>query len=128
MINREKKDVPAFVVEDRGYSATAWYVEDIAESKGDAVIEIRGPDAQVVREFLFPAYKIWNIAAHFKDIVDSELAKNTDGYRYPPRVLVRHSVAGSGVDLASICNFETIEEANKERDLIAAIVNSFRHD
>jgi len=27
-------------------------------------------DEKPFREFLFPAYKIWNIAAHIRDIVD----------------------------------------------------------
>ena len=26
-------------------------------------------DGEQIRQFLFPAYKIWNIAAHFEDIV-----------------------------------------------------------
>ena len=32
------------------------------------------------RRFLFPAYKIWNIAAHFGDIVTSEIDGNMAGY------------------------------------------------
>lgn len=58
--------------EDRGYVAEAWDAPH-----GDALIRIlRGQE--VVREFLFPAYEVWNIGAHFSDIVDSEIAKNTD--------------------------------------------------
>lgn len=29
---------------------------------------------------MFPAYKVWNIAAHFKDIVDGEIEQSTRGY------------------------------------------------
>ena len=62
--------------EERGYVARAW---DLPDSKGDALIQISKGDS-VVREFLFPAYKVWNIAAHLPDIVDSELAKDCSGY------------------------------------------------
>ena len=62
--------------EERGYVARAW---DLPDSKGDALIQITKGDS-VVREFLFPAYKVWNIAAHLPDIVDSELAKDCSGY------------------------------------------------
>jgi len=37
-------------------------------------------DGQPHRSFTFPAYKIWNIAAHFRDIVDGEIEKSTSGY------------------------------------------------
>ena len=30
----------------------------------------------MIRSFIFPAYKIYNIAAHFSDVVDGELSKN----------------------------------------------------
>ena len=62
--------------EERGYVARAW---DLPDSKGDALIQIAKGDS-VVREFLFPSYKAWNIAAHLPDIVDSELAKDCAGY------------------------------------------------
>jgi hypothetical protein len=62
--------------EERGYVASAW---DLPDSKGDAFIQITKGDS-VVREFLFPAYKVWNIAAHLPDIVDSELSNNCAGY------------------------------------------------
>lgn len=59
---------------DRGFHVKASYLK---EPKGDALIEIF-KDGQPLRWFLFPAYK--NIAAHFGDIVDSELAGNKVGY------------------------------------------------
>lgn len=61
---------------DRGFSAKASY---LVHPKGDALIEIF-LDGEKLRWFLFPAYKIWNIAAHFSDIVDSEIAGNKIGY------------------------------------------------
>lgn len=75
----KEKEQPIFDITDRGFNVKAWYIEDTETEKGDALIEIRKDD-KLLREFLFPAYKIYNIAAHFKDIVDSELAKNTNGY------------------------------------------------
>lgn len=63
--------------DDRGYTVKASYVKE--PNAGDALIEIF-KDGKGIRRFLFPAYKIWNIAAHFTDIVDSEIAQNTDGY------------------------------------------------
>ncbi len=81
MPEREKeKEQPVFSIEDRGYEAKAWYLKNTAESKGDALIEI-SLKGEVIRRFLFPAYKIWNIQAHFSDIVDGELAKSNSGYR-----------------------------------------------
>ena len=65
---------------DRGYTAMAWRLEDTEVSKGDALIEIFKDD-KIVREFLLPAYKVWNIPAHFRDIVDGEIAKHDGGIR-----------------------------------------------
>jgi hypothetical protein len=61
---------------DRGYQAKTFY---LIEPQGDALVEIYH-DGKLLRLFLFPAYKIWNIAAHFKDIVDSEIAGDRGGY------------------------------------------------
>ena len=60
-----------------GYSVKASYLKD--PHGRDALVEIF-KDGQPLREFIFPAYKVWNIAAHFTDIVDSEVAKTTTGY------------------------------------------------
>lgn len=62
---------------DRGYSVRASYLKE--PHAGDAIIEIF-KDGKLIRRFLFPAYKIWNISAHFKDIVDGEIEKSTRGY------------------------------------------------
>ena len=61
---------------DRGYAVRATYLK---EPRGDALVEIF-KDGDLLRKFLFPAYKVWNIAAHFRDIVDGELEKSGHGY------------------------------------------------
>ena len=61
----------------RGYWVRASYL--IKPHSGDSLIEIFKED-KMVRRFIFPAYKIYNIGAHFSDIVDSEIDKNTNGY------------------------------------------------
>lgn len=72
----KEKEEPAFDLTDRGYRVRAFY---LTEPKGDALIEIE-KDSKNLRRFFFPAYKIWNIAAHFGDIVDGEIEKSTSGY------------------------------------------------
>lgn len=62
---------------DRGYTAKAWEIKD--DAQGESLIEIC-KDNNIVRSFKFPSYKIWNISAHLSDIVDSEIANNTNGY------------------------------------------------
>lgn len=75
-MNREReKEKPEFDIDDRDFNVKAWYLKDTEESKGDALIEVKYKD-KLIRQFLFPAYKIWNIAAHFSDIVDGELSKD----------------------------------------------------
>ena len=61
---------------DRGFTVKAFYLE---QPKGDALVEIYR-DGEPYRRFLFPAYKIWNIAAHFSDIVTGEIEGNFSGY------------------------------------------------
>lgn len=63
---------------DRGYTIRASYLEK--PNGGDALIEIM-KDGQHLRRFLFPAYKIYNLQAHFRDIVDGEIANSASGYR-----------------------------------------------
>lgn len=62
---------------DRGYTVRADYCKSPA---GDALVQIF-KDGELVRRFLFPAYKVFNIAAHFSDIVSSEIEKNEAGYQ-----------------------------------------------
>lgn len=61
----------------RGFTVKAFYLQ--APNDGDALVEIH-KDGKPYRRFLFPAYKIWNIAAHFTDIVDGEINGNYSGY------------------------------------------------
>ena len=76
----ENPKKPEFEVTDRGYMARAFYLKNTETSKDDALIQI-SKDGKLIREFLFPAYKVWNIAAHFSDIVDSEINSDDQGYR-----------------------------------------------
>lgn len=46
----------------------------------DARIELIR-DGNLYKEFLYPAYKIFNISAHFEDIVDGILNGNDSGFR-----------------------------------------------
>lgn len=62
---------------DRGYTVKAYYLKQ--PNNGDALIEVF-KDGNSLRKFTFPAYKIWNIAAHFSDIVDGEIENSTIGY------------------------------------------------
>lgn len=59
---------------DRGYTARASYLK---EPRDEALVEIF-KDGTFVRSFHFPAYKIWNIAAHFSDLVDSEIEQSAE--------------------------------------------------
>lgn len=72
----KEKEEAVFDINDRGFNVKAFY---LSEPKGEALIVVT-KDEKPFREFLFPAYKIWNIAAHFQDIVDGELEKSTSGY------------------------------------------------
>lgn len=63
---------------DRGYTMKVSYLKP--PKNGDALVEVMN-DGVVVREFLFPAYKIYNLQAHFSQIIDSEIQNNDDGYR-----------------------------------------------
>ncbi len=62
------KDKIAFDIEqklEKNYRFIATY---LIEPKGEALIEIYR-DEKLIKEFLFPAYKIWNIAAHAEYII-----------------------------------------------------------
>ena len=61
---------------DRGFVFKAWKTD----SKGDALIEV-DRDGKIIRSFVFPTYKVWNIAAHASDIIESELNNDINGYR-----------------------------------------------
>lgn len=61
----------------KGFTIRATYLH---EPKGDALVEIMREGA-LHREFLYPAYKIYNLQAHFDEIVDGELDGHDGGYR-----------------------------------------------
>lgn len=64
-MNGVKVDKLAFELEEDGFHIMAHYLH---EPEGHAVVDIR-KDGKVIRSFLWPAYKIWNIAAHASDII-----------------------------------------------------------
>lgn len=79
-MERDKEnETPEFSIDNRGFNVKAWYLKDTETEKGDALIVITKGE-EVIRQFTFPAYKIYNIAAHFADIVDSEIEQDTAGY------------------------------------------------
>lgn len=56
----------AYEHSDRGYTVRCWYGLTPAD---DAHIEITKGE-ETVKVFDYPSYRIWNIAAHFHDIVN----------------------------------------------------------
>ena len=80
-MEREKEEIePLFDIKDRGYNVKAWYLKDTENSKGDSLVEIT-KEGKIIKSFIYPSYKIYNIAAHFKDIIDSEIENNNIGYQ-----------------------------------------------
>ena len=65
----------AFKVEYKGFTAEAFWGEGV-----DARIVITRPD-KAIKELSYPAYKIFNIAAHWEDIVEGELVNSDEGWR-----------------------------------------------
>lgn len=70
------KEKVAFEGEKRGYYFKATY---LTEPQGKALIEIFKGN-KIVKEFLFPSYKIWNITAHSNSIIDSIENNNENGF------------------------------------------------
>jgi len=58
------RDTVAFETEARGLKFVATY---LTAPKDKALIEI-SRDGQMVKSLLWPAYKVWNIAAHADDV------------------------------------------------------------
>lgn len=79
-MDKLKIDKTAFESKEpnRGFTLKASYLKE--PHRADALVEVR-KDGGLLREFLFPAYKIWNLAAHFDDIIDGELEGNNSGYQ-----------------------------------------------
>ncbi len=74
------KEKEAFNGITDGYNFIGTFLSGPEGDAGNALIEIK-KDGKLVKEFLFPAYKIWNIAAHAQDIVDG-LKKDSDSGLY----------------------------------------------
>jgi len=64
-----------FEIKEKEYHFKATYLQ---EPRGEALVEIF-KDGKIVREFLFPSYKIYNIAAHIDDIIDGLENGNDSG-------------------------------------------------
>ena len=60
-----KRDKEAFRIEQDSYLIVVTY---LLEPRGEALVEITR-DGVLVKEFLWPSYKIWNLQAHARDIV-----------------------------------------------------------
>lgn len=73
-----KKGKEVFDVDYKGYYGKAWYLE---EPKPDAVCEI-SKDGEIIQTLTCPAYKVFNVAAHFSDIVESLIVKDELGHDY----------------------------------------------
>ncbi len=79
MINQPSHEVDsvAYNTSDkpyRGYSVRASYLKH--PNSQCAWIEV-SKDGVVVRSFYYPAYRIYNIVAHFSDMVDAEIEETT---------------------------------------------------
>ncbi len=71
----QRKQKEVFKIESRGFQVQCWYLSDTETSKGDAYLEIKRAGT-LLRTFIYPAYKVYNIAAHFEDIIDGEISKD----------------------------------------------------
>lgn len=60
-----------------GYNIHCWRLK--TNPHNDVLIEIT-KDGKIIREFLYPAYKQYNLQAHFQDIVDGEKQNSASGY------------------------------------------------
>ena len=64
----------------RGFVAKAYYID----GRKNAEIEITR-DGQYYAKYLYPAYRIWNIAAHFTDMIDNTMNRieaQSEGEQY----------------------------------------------
>jgi hypothetical protein len=77
-----EKEKLVFTKEYKGYSCNAWYLEK--PNHAHALIEISKND-KVIRSFTFPVYKVYNIYAHFEDIVHTEMYNSIPPFVRNPR-------------------------------------------
>ena len=64
----------AFDVQHKGFKAAGYWG---AGADGRVVVS---KDGETIKEFEYPAYKIFNIAAHWHDIIDGELEDHGDSW------------------------------------------------
>lgn len=77
---------PIFDVTDRGYRVRAFYVPDTLISPELAHVTITR-NGEIVRLGYYMAYRIWNVAAHFRDWVDEWLAMENSAWREVDAIL-----------------------------------------
>jgi hypothetical protein len=65
-------DKEAFKVEHKGFIVTAFYDDDPKAQDANIIVT---RDGIPFKEFKYPAYRIWNIAAHWHDTVEATLAE-----------------------------------------------------
>ena len=66
---------PAYEITNRGFTVRGWYgPDDSPMGRIQITHETRG----LVRDVPYLGYKIWNIAAHFNEIVDGLLDEAAD--------------------------------------------------
>lgn len=65
----------AFDIEDRGFRVRGSYQDEL----GDNIEITRG--GRPFKTFTYPGYRIWNIAAHFRDYVDDFLYEQDQLWR-----------------------------------------------
>ena len=70
-----KNEKLAFEREYKGFKIKAFWGDE-----SDARIEITKNETKY-KTFFYPAYKIFNLQAHFEDIIDGELKNSVDGYK-----------------------------------------------
>lgn len=73
-----KKEKLAFEQKDRNFKIKVWYLEE--PNDGNALVQLFY-GRKMIRKMLYPGYKIWNLSAHFSDIVDGELENSDRGYQ-----------------------------------------------
>ena len=76
---REIDGTELFNITYRDFNVKAWYLKDTATEQGDALFRITKSDGSF-KEAFYPAYKIYNIAAHVEEIIDSEINGDMTGY------------------------------------------------
>ena len=61
---------------DRGYNVKVFY---LMKPENKSFVQIL-KNENIIKKFFIPSYKIYNIPAHFINIVNSEIKGSTEGY------------------------------------------------